>query len=1042
MPHFEIERKTELRQLRNILGEIQGAIFSPCHPLVSIEACVTGRGKGPEAPPKSGWKPFKVMARWGGHDQSTWFRLRAKIPQAFRGARVAVMIRLAEHSHLAGLGPRQESGEALAYVNGAPYQGVDRNHEFIVLTEKARGGEAYEILLEACPSTWLDMTHVLSRAELAVMNTSIWDFYWDGTVYLDVVEALDTDSEARRRLQALVDTAIRMVDLQRRDSPAFLDSIRRARRFLQEGLKAFETSHHLGKLTLIGHSHIDTAWLWPLRETRRKVGRTWASMLRLMEQYPEFVFAASQPELYMFAKENHPELWRQIKRRVKEGRWEACGASWVEQDNNAPSGEALVRQFLYGNRFYAREFGLRSRTAWLPDAFGYPWSLPQILRKCGMDTFCTIKISWSQYTRFPYGYFQWEGIDGTRIPAVMMPLNYNGDPTPKDCIRQRADFQQKELLEEGPLTFGWGDGGGGPTPKMIEYGRRLKNIVGVPRCSFGRTEDCLDRMHAEATGKTIPVYNGELYLELHRACQTTQARTKRNNRKCEFLLQNAEWLSSMAMLHGGRYDQKTLNEAWRILLTHQFHDILPGSSITPVYEDADQNYAAVRALGEKVLDQAAGHLCARAAAPGPGVPLVVFNPLSWMRADVAAVKMKLPKGAFHVLAPDGAVMPSQRIATDEVIFETEPVPPLGYAVYRLVPGAADAEIMGTLKAGPKMLENDFLRIRLDADGCFTSVYDKVERREALALGQRGNELQLFEDRPASNDAWDVDHNFDAKMWTPGKAAIELVESGPVRAVLRVTRKTERSVFVQDITLYAMNPRVDIVNRVDWREKRTLLKVAFPVDVRCHRAAYHIQFGTVERATHQNTDFDRARFEVTGQHWADLSEGDYGVSLLNDCKYGYDVTGNTLRLSLLRAPEEPDPQADQGEHEFVYSLYPHGGDWRCGTIQQGYELNQPLLVVAAPDGKGALPAAAAFAAVDADNIIISAVKKAEDSDAVIVRLYESCGQRGDAVITFDRTPAVVTECDMMEEHDTPVRVRGNQAMFYIKPFEIKTLKIRF
>ena len=1042
MPYFENERKTELRQIRNRLREIQGAIFSPSQTIDKIEICVTGPGKGPEPPPQSGWKPFQIMDRWGGHDQTTWFRLRARVPLSFRGARVAAIMRLAEHSHWAGVGPRQESGEALAYVNGKPFQGVDRNHDFIVLTEKARGGESFEILLEACPSTWLDMTHVFSRAELAVMNMPVWDFYWDGTVYLDVVEALDPDSEVRRRLQALVDAAVRGVDLQHRDGPSFAESLRRARRLLHEGLKDFETSHHLGKLTLIGHSHIDTAWLWPLREARRKVGRTWATMLRLMEQYPEFVFAASQPELYMFAKEHHPELWRQIKRRVKDGRWEPCGASWVEQDNNVPSGEALVRQFLYGNRFYVREFGVRSRTAWLPDAFGYPWTLPQILRKCGMDTFCTIKISWSQYTRFPYGYFHWQGLDGTRIPAVMMPLNYNGDTTPRDCIRQRADFQQKELLEEAPLTFGWGDGGGGPTPKMIEYGRRLKNIVGVPRCAFGRTEDCLDRMHAEAAGKKIPVHNGELYLELHRACQTTQARTKRNNRKCEFLLQNAEWLSVLAMLHGGRYDQKTLQEAWRILLTHQFHDILPGSSITEVYKDADKNYAVVRDLGRRIRDQAVAYLCARMDTPGPGIPLAVFNPLSWMRADVATAKTKLPKGDFHIVAPDGNVVPSQRVGLDEVLFETQPVPPLGYAVYRLLPGAAQPRPAGMLRATTKSLENDYLRIRLDAFGRFTSVYDKVEGREVIAPGQRGNMLQLFDDRPASNDAWDVDHNFAARMWEPGRASIEIVENGPVRAVVRVTRRTERSTFIQDITLYAMLPRVDIINRVDWHEKRTLLKVAFPVGVLSHRAVYHIQFGTVERATHQNTDFDRARFEVAGHHWADLSEGDYGVSLLNDCKYGYDVLGNTLRLSLLRAPVEPDPCADQGEHEFVYSLFPHAGDWRCGTVQQGYELNQPLLVVAAPLGKGALPAVAAFAAVDADNVIISAVKKAEDSDAVIMRLYEACGQRGDVTVTFGATPTAVTECDMMEENDAPVRVRGNEAMFYIRPYEIRTFKVRF
>ncbi len=1039
MPHFDAERSMELQQLRNRVQEIGAAIFDPRIPLADLQACITGLGHGPGEVPKRGWKPFRRMTRWGRHDETTWFRMKAAVPPEFRGQRVVAILRIADHTHISGIGPREEAGEALAYVNGVPYQGIDRNHDFIVLTERAKGGEVFEIALEACASTRFDASHVFTTADLAVMRKDVWDFYWDGEVYLDVVEALEKNSEARRRLQCLLADAIRQVDLQHAGLPAFFRSIAGARQTLLRGLEDFP-SQGLGKLTLIGHSHIDTAWLWPLRETRRKVGRTWSTMLRLMEQYPEFVFAASQPELYSFAKENFPALWEGIRRRVREGRWETCGASWVEQDSNVPSGEALVRQFLYGNRFYDREFGKRSRTAWLPDAFGYPWSLPQILKKCQIDTFYTIKLSWSQYTKFPYSYFQWQGIDGTRIPAVMPPLNYNGNPVPADCIAQRAEFQQKELVDETPFTIGWGDGGGGTTPKMIEYGRRLKNIVGVPQCEFGRTEECLDRMHARAT-RPLPVYNGELYLELHRGCQTTQSRTKRNNRKCEFLLQNAELLSGLARMNGAACDQSALPDAWRILLTHQFHDILPGSSITQVYSDADENYAKVRRLGEGVLASAVAQLAKTIDTSSPGTPLLVVNPLSWMRADVACARVKLPDGPFHVVASDGSVAASQKIGKDLLVFETAPVPPLGYAVYHLVPGAVEALPSGGLKATPRLLENEYLRIKLDDRGRFTSVFDKFDEREVLAPGEKGNVLQLFDDRPAHNDAWDIDPNVDETYWEPGVAEnIEVLETGPVRAVVRITRLTEKSVFTQDITLYALLPRVDVVTRVAWHEKRTLLKVAFPVDVLSPRASYHIQFAAIERATHENRDFDRARSEVTGHHWADLSEGNYGVSLLNDCKYGYDVKGNTLRLSLLRSPIDPDPVADEGDHEFTYSLFPHGGDWRNGTVQQGWELNQPLLVFPVTPRKGAAPAVFAAASVDVDNVIISGIKKAEDSDALVLRVYESCGQRGPAEITFGRKPRKVAECDLMEENETGVALNGASLRFFIKPYEIRTFKL--
>jgi alpha-mannosidase len=400
----------------------------------------------------------------------------------------------------------------------------------------------------------------------------------------------------------------------------------------------------------------------------------------------------------------------------------------------------------------------------------------------------------------------------------------------------------------------------------------------------------------------------------------------------------------------------------------------------------------------------------------------------------------LPKGAFHVVGPDGEVVPSQKIGKDRIIFEAPNVPPLGHAVFSVVSGKGGPVEPTELNVNVKALENDTLLIKLDGNGEFTSVYDKLEGREVLAKGQKGNVIQLFDDRPFDHDAWEMDHNFDEEQqWAPGKAeSIKVVEEGPVRAVVRVVRKTENSTITQDIILYALLQRVDVQTHVDWHEKRVLMKVAFPVDILSSKATYDIQYGTIERATHASREHERARFEVTGHHWADLSEGNYGVSLLNDCKYSYDIKGNVMRLSLLRAPVHPDPQADQGEHDMCYSLYPHSGDWRNGTVQQGYEVNVPLIAVSGATAE----AAASFASVDADNVLIDAVKKAEDSDALIVRMFESYGQRGEVLLSFARAPKSISVCDMMEENDKPVKFKGHTAALYFTPYEIKSLKVQF
>ncbi|MCC6695085.1 MAG: alpha-mannosidase [Candidatus Hydrogenedentes bacterium] len=1043
MADFDAERKIEVAQIQRRIREIQGTIITERQPIGDFQYCVTGTGKGPERAPQSGWKPFKVRGVWGGLDQTTWFRFKVRIPHTMKGKQVAALIRTYTGKFTHGAPDLNEGGEALVFVNGQPVQGLDRNRDEIFLAKKVKGGETFDIVLEACPSTRYDMHHTFGYADLAVINQAAWEFYWDAQVVWEVLHELDWNFAPTRKLIELLDTAVRSVDLQHKGEKPYWDSLLKAQKALRRGLKAFESGPGMGKLILAGHAHIDTAWLWPLRETKRKCARTFSNILSLMDRYPELHFSCSQPVQYEWIKTYYPELYKRIKQRVKEGRWELCGAPWVEPDHNVPSGESLIRQYLYGNRFYEREFGKRSHIAWVPDSFGYTWALPQIMKKAGLTAFVTTKVEWSVFTQFPYSMFEWEGTDGTRIFALMPPLNYNGNPVPKDCIAQWNQFKQKERVEELPFPFGWGDGGGGPTMNMIEHGRRLENIMGVPKCEFGRLSDCVERMRRKSERETLPVYNNELYLELHRGCQTTQARTKRNNRKCEILLRDAEFLSVLAHLDGGKYDHGRLWESWKTILTNQFHDILPGSSVTEVYTQADVDYAEAMGLARDVRDSAIKHILKTIDTRGEGTPVVVFNTLGWVRSDVAEVALDGLGAHVTVLDPGGNPVPHQRIGKDRLLFEAHNVPPLGHAVYRVVVNHRRAEAPGMLKATSTGMENDYILIRFDKAGNLTRVYDKVEEREVLPKGARANVFQLFDDRPWEHDAWDIDHNFERQAWEAGPAeSIKVIETGPVRAVVRMVRRTEKSTFTQDIVLHASSPRIDFITHVDWREKRVLLKVAFPVDIRATRATYEIQYGTIERATHQNTAFNRARFENAALRWADLSEGDYGVSLLNDCKYAYDVRDNVLRLSLLRSPVDPDPHADEGPHEFTYSLLPHAWGWRNGMVHEGHELNTPLLAVPAAKSKGAHAPVAAFASVDLDNVIIDHIKKHEDSDAVIVRLYEAHGQRGDATLTFGRKPTSITECDLMEEDDTPVKLQGNTVKFYVRPYELRTFKVQF
>ena len=881
-----------------------------------------------------------------------------------------------------------EGLEGLLTINGRPYAGIDANHLRVLVPE------AGTLRLEA---EFVCLLAALHRAELRRERARLREVSFVQidraieTLYYDLwftYEASQHVKDARRKqlLHAALEAALLAVDLTARRDEYRLQVID-ALGILAQRIDAIAPDPEAGRIYLTGHSHIDTAWLWPLRETVRKCSRTFATAARLMERYPDYRFSCSQPQLYAYTKKHYPALYAEVKKWVASGRWECTGGPWVESDCNVPSGEALIRQMLHGLRFFREEFGTRPHSLWLPDVFGYPASLPQILLGCGLRDFYTNKLHWQARNLFPVNLFWWEGIDGTRVLAHIPKLRngYNGWPNPEQLMIGWDNFEQKAVYDELLFPFGFGDGGGGPTEEMLEFTARSTSFPGLPACRQGVGEAYFDevrgRLTADEGRKTkdeiptpgtdslvpdLPTWVGELYLETHRGTYTTHGEIKRANRKNELALREAEIAGFMAAVSGVPVDLSPLDAAWENLLLLQFHDILPGSSIGEVYREAALDNARTAETARTIRDAAWRGVAERIAAPDE---IVAFNSLSWPRSDAATALVPtamLPltgvsdcdcadaKTLVELVAPDGRAAPAQiigqRDGQTELVFTPHELPATGYLRLALRPAAEAAQT--SLRVSPRQIENRFFRVELDDEGNIVRLLDKRHGREVVPAGQIANELQLFQDGPEREAAWNIHATFEKRTyaWEPG-TTLEVVETGPVRAVVRITRRYRASTIAQDMILYDRVPRIDFVTRADWQERQVMLKAAFPVAVRSPRASFEIQFGAVERPTHRNTSWDQEKFEVCAHRWADLSEAGYGVSLLNDCKYGYDVHGDVLRVTLLRGPESPDPDADRGQHEFTYALFPHAGDWTAGeTVRRGWELNVPVVCYAVDEGR--------------------------------------------------------------------------------------------
>ena len=946
--------------------------------------------------------------------------------------------------------------EALAYIDGEPYATCDRHHQEIILRPAWCDGRSHALALHGWTSlgdNWNTdpVTRLIMRpCEVVQIDQATRDFVATVRVALGTAQALEVNEPARGRLLNALNDAFILLDTREPFGAAFYASVEPAHAALRSGLASAGAPLNV-RLTATGHAHIDVAWLWTLAQTRRKAGRTFHTVLRLMEQFPDYHFTQSQPQLYDDVRRDYPALFAAIKERVAEGRWEPIGGMWVEADCNLTGAESLARQFLLGRTFFREQFGAAAEAPvlWLPDVFGYSAALPQLIKQAGLDYFFTIKIGWNQYNRLPYDSFWWQGLDGTRVLThfstttendTVRASTYNASARPEDVRRTWTHFQQKESQSEVFMTFGYGDGGGGPTREMLENLRELAAFPAMPQVRQRAALDFFRDLERDS-GARLPVWNGELYLEYHRGTYTTQSRTKRANRQSEFLLHDAEFLASLALQLDPSYSYpaKTFAQAWRLICLNQFHDIIPGSSIGPVYVESQAQYAEVRRLATAARDAALNVIADRV-----GGDLLIVNPTSFTRRDLALLADALPDGFDLIRADDQPVF--MQIVEQGALIEAGDLPPYSVTPLRLRPspsgGRAGDE--GELSITSSLIENNCVRVELNADGDIIRLYDKANRREALPRAAVANQFQAFEDRPLNWDAWDIDSYYDDRRWLADPAeSIRVIEAGPLRATLEIKRRILNSAYTQRLSLTRHSPRLDIETSIDWRERHILLKVAFPVDILSPVATYEIQWGNVQRPTHRNTSWDWARFESCAHKWVDLSEGGYGVSLLNDCKYGHDIQANVIRLSLLRSPTVPDPEADQGEQHFTYSLYPHEGQWDENTVREAYALNDPLLVRRKDEGgrmKDEGFPLSSFILCDAPHIVIETIKRAEDGNGVIVRLYESQRRRGAIVLTAGFDLAAAWRCNLLEENQTEVVVKDNQVALVVKPYEIITLRL--
>lgn len=997
------------------------------------------------------WKDYEMGAAWNQVDAHRWFRTTITIPESMDGHHVEFLITTGREGEWDATNPQM-----MFYLDGQLIQGVDVNHREVTISKEAKAGDSYEIAILAYSG--MEEGDLVIHTYLLAVDDRVQKLYYDLLIPLQSAYVLKkADEENYRRVLQSMAPALDALDLRDPYSERFYSSIEKAEQILKEAF--YNEERECPTVSAIGHTHIDIAWLWTVEQTREKVLRSFSTVLRLMEQYPDYKFMSSQPILYQFVKEQEPEMYEKIKERIREGRWEVDGAMWLEADCNLTGGESLVRQIIKGHRFFLEEFGKESKSLWLPDVFGYSAALPQILKKSGIPYFMTTKIAWNQYDQLPNDTFIWKGIDGSEVFAFMptttdydkdQGLNisfsdtrntttYTGIVNPNMALGTFKRFQNRDLTEDTLMLFGFGDGGGGPTKEMLESAERLKyGIPGIPKIRQEFEQDYFDRTYEKIHDlPDMPTWDGELYFEYHRGTLTSMARNKRSNRKNEILYEQIETASCMAGMEKDEQLQKVLERGWDILMLNQFHDIVPGSAIKPVYEQTDKEYPEIEKAGREELDRIVSAAVGRLSMEKEGV--VVMNTQGYERDDLVVLddETEIPR----LIDEDGRDVPAQRTEDGRYLLYVSHVPPLGYKKLY------ETEEPLREHAGKEWdytFENPFFKVCFNERMEITSLYEKEAEKELIQEGKCGNVLRTYEDRPMQWDNWDIDvfyqrKPYEADWYSPAR----VVENGEVRMVVEFECGFLDSTVTQQVCLYHQIPRIDFRTKADWKTHHVILKTHFPVDVNTIKASYEIQFGNVERETTNNYSWDTAKFEACGHKWADLSENSSGISLLNDCKYGYGIKKGDMSLTLIKSGTYPNEDADIGEHEFIYSIYPHAGRWQeAKTVEMAYNLNVPMPAKRTGRQEGSTREYESFLRCSQDSCFVEVIKKAEDGNGVIVRMYENKNNRVRAQIQTAYPIAHVYECNLLEENEEELTAGKNCFETVFKPYEIKTFRLIF
>ena len=1021
-------------RIHNLLEEIGGNRYRNLVPIEEFDWYEDDGVVGNRAPKGNSVKVGQGF-RSKGYDKYNWLCTKISIPESFGDENI---LGIFDFGVPMGTG-NNSNFESLLYVNGKPYQGVDGNHKEVFFNIKETGRE-----LELRFRIWSglngggrprEMTMSIDRAEFGVLDTAADDFYYLAMTALETHELLDENNEYKSYILNQLVEAFRLVDFTNKNSEAYYKSLQTALDYLRDRFKG------QGKpgvnVTMLGHTHIDVAWLWRLRHTREKTARSFSTVNRLMEKYPEYIFIQTQPQLYDYLKEDYPDIYEHIKRRVAEGRWEPSGAMWVECDCNLASGESIIRQILVGKNFFKKEFDYESEFLWLPDVFGYSWALPQILKKSGVNTFMTTKISWNDTNRLPYDTFIWHGMDGSEVTTHFVTtteLNdvtytYNGESRPYAIKGVWDNYRNKDLNRDLLISYGFGDGGGGPTREMIKYIEAAKLMPGIPNVETGRATEYFRKLNETIKENPyngyLPVWDGELYLEFHRGTYTSQGYNKKMNRFMEYKLREEEMLSVFAeKLFDKPYNREEFLKAWKIVLCEQFHDILPGSSIHEVYEDSHEEYE--RAL--KYIENATKAAKASFVTEKENA-FTLFNQANWERDSI----VKIPAGAeaYEYTDSEGNILPSHRCGEQDHVY-VKGLRPLAFStITRSVKACKEASSFTE-----NTVETPYYIVSWDDKGRIVRLYDKSADREVIPEGKFANVIQIFEDKPRCFDAWELESTIDLKKEEIPCDGDIIKTKNELGYFIHFTYNYNNSKIMQTMCLYNDKRRIDFKTIVDWKESQKILKTAFSVDIRGVFARYDVQEGNIVRPITRNTSWEAAKFEVVAHKWADLSETGYGVALLNDCKYGYDIKEDTMRLSLLKSAIDPDYSADYGTHEFTYSLYTHKEEWYNARLEEeAFDLNSPVVVL---EGASAL-GKESLISFDVENVVLDAFKKAENEEAYVLRFHEFTGRRGRLTISTGLKFDSWCEADLMENplgewKQTAIEVE-------VKPYEIKTIMLK-